>query len=107
MIFIATHLRGNILQPKSVNMPSQLHMRLKNCLQTILELETDMSSLQMRSEFESELETLKEYLSRIEQLSLAEDDVLRLERATANFLEELRIPLAQIARDQSKNRILQ
>lgn len=66
-----------------------------------------MSSLQMRSEFESELETLKEYLSRIEQLSLAEDDVLRLEKATANFLEELRIPLAQIAREQSKNRILQ
>lgn len=88
-------------------MPSQLHIRLKNCLQTILELETDMTSLQMRSEFQGELETLKEYLSRIEHLSLAEDDVLRLERATANFLEELRIPLAQISRESSKHRILQ
>lgn len=86
---------------------SQLHVRLKNCLQTILELETDMASLQMRSEFHAELETLKEYLNRIENIPLAEDDVLRLERATASFLDELRLPLAQIAHECPKGRILQ
>lgn len=88
-------------------MTSHLHIRLKNCLQTILELETDMASLQMRNEFQAELETLKEYLNRIENISLAEDDVLRLERATANFLEELRLPLAQISHENPKGRILQ
>lgn len=88
-------------------MTSHLYIRLKNCLQTILELETDMASLQMRNEFQAELETLKEYLNRIENISLAEDDVLRLERATANFLEELRLPLAQISHENPKGRILQ
>lgn len=88
-------------------MTSHLHIRLKNCLQTILELETDMASLQMRNEFQAELETLKEYLNRIENISLAEDDVLRLERATAKFLEELRLPLAQISHESPKGRILQ
>ncbi len=88
-------------------MNSLLHVRLKNCLQTILELEPDMSSLHMRTEFRTELETLKEYLNRVEDLDLAEEDVLRLERATANFLDELRLPLSQVRPDGRKNRILQ
>ncbi len=88
-------------------MNSLLHVRLKNCLQTILELEPDMSSLHLRTEFRTELETLKEYLNRVEDLDLAEEDVLRLERATANFLDELRLPLSQICPDGRKNRILQ
>lgn len=88
-------------------MNSLLHVRLKNCLQTILELEPDMSSLRMRTEFRTELETLKEYLNRVEDLDLAEEDVLRLERATANFLDELRLPLSQVRPDGRKNRILQ
>lgn len=86
---------------------NQLHVRLKNCLQTILELEPDMSSLHMRTEFRTELETLKEYLNRVEDLDLAEEDVQRLERATANFLDELRLPLSRVRRDGRKNRILQ
>ena len=88
-------------------MNSLLHVRLKNCLQTILELEPDMSSLHMRTEFRTELETLKEYLNHVEDLKLAEEDVLRLERATANFLDELRLPLSQVRQDGQKNRILQ
>lgn len=86
---------------------NQLHVRLKNCLQTILELEPDMSSLHMRTEFRTELETLKEYLNRVEDLDLVEEDVQRLERATANFLDELRLPLSRVRRDGRKNRILQ
>lgn len=86
---------------------NQLHVRLKNCLQTILELEPDMSSLHMRTEFRTELETLKEYLNRVEDLDLAEEDVQRLERATANFLDELRLPLSRVRRDGRRNRILQ
>ena len=88
-------------------MNNLLHVRLKNCLQTILELEPDMSSLHLRTEFRTELETLKEYLNRVEDLDLAEEDVLRLERATANFLDELRLPLSQVRPDGRKNRILQ
>ena len=66
-----------------------LQLRLKNCLQTILELEPDMAQLSLRVNFQQEIDTLKGYMSEIDQLNLSEEDVLRLERATALFLEEL------------------
>lgn len=88
-------------------MDSLLHIRLKNCLQTILELEPDMDVFWERAGFREDMEMLRTYLSRAEEMELAEEDVLRLERATAHFLDELRYPLANGRRSAGKKRILQ
>lgn len=68
---------------------SILQLRLKNCIQTILDLEPDMRSGTWGRCFGEELSTLREYLERIDRMDLAEDDVCRLESATAAFLAEL------------------
>ena len=41
--------------------------------------------------FDEELSTLKDYLQQVDQMNLAEEDVKRLEKATATFLAELRL----------------
>ena len=41
--------------------------------------------------FDQELNTLKDYLHQVDQMNLAEEDVTRLEKATATFLAELRL----------------
>lgn len=71
---------------------STLQLRLKNCIQTILELEPDMRAGIWGRHFDEELSTLKAYLLRVDAMDLAEDDVQRLETATAGFLSELRLP---------------
>ncbi|GHU92007.1 hypothetical protein AGMMS49974_01630 [Deltaproteobacteria bacterium] len=70
---------------------STLQIRLKNCIQTILELETDLSAEFLGSHFNNELTALKNYLQQVDNMMLAEDDVKRLEDATANFLAEIRL----------------
>ena len=70
---------------------STLQIRLKNCIQTILELEPDMKAGVWGRFFDSELTSLKDYLSQVDQMDLAEEDVQRLENATATFLAELRL----------------
>ena len=70
---------------------STLQIRLKNCIQTILELEPDMRSGIWGRHFDEELSTLKEYLQQVDHMNLAEDDVQRLENSTASFLAELRL----------------
>ena len=69
---------------------STLQLRLKNCLQTILELEPDMRSGRWGRSFDAELRTLRQYLRQVDQMDLAEDDVRRLETATTTLLAELR-----------------
>ena len=44
---------------------STLQIRLKNCIQTILELEPDMRSGIWGRHFDEELSTLKEYLQQV------------------------------------------
>ena len=70
---------------------STLQIRLKNCIQTILELEPDMRAGVWGRHFDEELSTLKDYLHQVDQMNLAEEDVTRLEKATATFLAELRL----------------
>ena len=70
---------------------STLQIRLKNCIQTILDLEPDMRAEIWGRHFDEELSTLKDYLRRVDRMNLAEDDVQRLENATASFLAELRL----------------
>ena len=69
---------------------STLQIRLKNCIQTILDLEPDMRAGIWGRHFDEELSTLKDYLQRVDRMNLAED-VQRLENATASFLAELRL----------------
>ncbi len=88
-------------------MINRLNIRLKNCLQTIIELEPDFQELRMCGEFEIELGTIKAYLNKIEDLDLAEEDVIRLEHATANLLDELRRPFDLLGKNTCKHRILQ
>lgn len=80
---------------------STLQLRLKNCIQTILELEPDMRAGIWGRHFDEELSTLKIYLQRVDAMDLAEDDVQRLETATAGFLAEL--GLSRKGRPQHKH----
>lgn len=88
-------------------MDSHLHVRLRNCLQTILDLESDMDALEGYSNFRADMETLKGCLDRVGQMQLIEEDVLRLESATAHILDELRFPLARLRQGRRHNRVLQ
>ena len=45
---------------------STLQIRLKNCIQTILDLEPDMRAGIWGRHFDEELSTLKDYLQRVE-----------------------------------------
>lgn len=86
---------------------SELHSRLKNCLQTILELEPALERVELRERFEHEFAMLKSYLEHLEQFSLKEDDVLRIEKATTSFLDELREPLLSLETERKSRRLLQ
>jgi len=72
------------------------HMaRISNCLETILELEPELEKIEFGKSLLDEFGVLKDFLGRIDTVSLNEDDVERVEAATANFLDELRGPLSQ------------
>jgi hypothetical protein len=88
-------------------MQEQLYSRLKNCLQTILDLEPDLARLRLPDTFRTELEALKMHLERVRHLDFREEDLRRLETATEKFLEELRLPFAHAQSLSSKNRVLQ
>ena len=74
-------------------MQEQRYNRLKNCLLTILELEPELERLQLPDAFRNELALLKQHLEKIEHIEFYEEDLQRLEIATAKFLDELRLPL--------------
>ena len=88
-------------------MQEQLYSRLKNCLQTILDLEPDLERLRLPDTFRTELEALKLHLERIRHFDFREEDLKRLEAATEKFLEELRLPFAHTKSLSSKDRMLQ
>lgn len=71
-------------------------MRLKNCIQTILELEPQMHTHGLEPYFAKEFSALRVFLDQIDRMNLLESDVERLESATATFLSELR-PSGRIA----------
>lgn len=88
-------------------MSRHLQLRLKNCLQTILELEPDLRALSVQEKFHEELKLIRNYLDRLEDMSLSEEEVTRLERATETFLGELRLPLARLHSQRPSSRLLQ
>lgn len=75
---------------------SQNHIiRITNCLQTILDLEPELEKLKLGKSLLDEFVFLKQFLEKIDRVDLSEDDVERIEHATANFLDELKTPFAQ------------
>jgi len=86
---------------------SVLHFRLSNCLQTILELEGDLERLQLGHVLLSEFSQLREFMDRIEMVEIDEEDVRRIEAATANFLEELQGPLGLSREGEGSHRVVQ
>lgn len=85
----------------------ELQSRLRNCLQTILELEPDLEDLDIGQELMKELTTLKSFMKKLDNVELEESDVLRIEKATANFLKELEGPLAIFRKQQAARHYLQ
>jgi len=88
-------------------MQEQRYSRLRNCLLTILELEPDLERLQLSDSFRNELALLKQHLEKIEQIEFYEEDLQRLETATAKFLDELRLPFSHIHPASARRGLLQ
>lgn len=70
-------------------------VRITNCLQTILDLEPQLENLELGEALLEEFNVLKSFLGKIDAVDVAEEDVERIEKATANFLQELEGALAQ------------
>lgn len=85
----------------------KLLMRITSCLQAILDLEPQLSRLDLGAAVLQEFETLKGFLRKVDSVELSETDVARIEEATAHFLHELTLPLSLVDEDQSPNRLLQ
>jgi hypothetical protein len=71
-----------------------LQARVYNCLQTILDLESDLDRAGMGENLLEELNEIKGLIHQTHHWDLKEADVLRIERATADFLREIEIPLS-------------
>lgn len=67
---------------------SVLQIRLKNCLQTILDMQPALRP-SSRDILAPDLRVLRVYLGRVEEMKLEESEVSRLERMTDQFLREL------------------
>ncbi len=85
------------------NRSLHLLMRLTNCLQTILDLEPQLQRLEYGHDLLREFETLKRFLVSVDRLDLREADVERIEDVTANFLDELRVPLSLVEKDNERD----
>ena len=81
---------------------SDLQMRLKNCLQTILELEPGMHA-KGEDSFDTEFSSIKSFLSHVDQMELAEEEVRWMEDVTVIVLSEL----AQLNPSGMPQRLLQ
>lgn len=82
---------------------NKLKIRLKNCIQTILELEPGMRN-QGGNFFDEDFLFLKTYLRRIDNMELAEEDVAKMESVVADFLSDTAFERAW---KNAKNRVLQ
>lgn len=89
------------------NTADNLTARVSNCLQTILDLESDLDRLQMGHVLIKEFKVLKSFLSKVERIDIQEQDVQRIESATENFLRELKSPLALLERERVRNYLVQ
>ena len=80
------------------NSANTLQLRLRDCIQTILEREPPMHDNGLEQVFARELDALRAFLEQVDGMTLVEADVCRLETATAVFLSELRPSMGPVAR---------
>ena len=73
---------------------SILQTRLQNCLRTILETEPSLTR-HFRANLADDFAELQKYLSMLEGMALAEEDVERMERLTAAFLRQASLACAR------------
>ena len=79
-----------------------LQIRLRNCLQTILEFESDLESLHKGEALLRDFSRLRELMVQLDnELMPTENDVRRVERATAALLHELEQPLNMLRERQA------
>ncbi len=95
---------GSLMSGKNI---PQLQLRLGSCLQAILDLEPELKTIQTAQPLLMELSVLKEIYGRLESLLIQEEDVRRIEEATANFFEELKGSVKQESLPRSGQRFLQ
>ncbi len=69
-----------------------LQTRLKNCLQTIIDLEPRLLKMTLGREMLQDFRTLKAFIKEVDSLSLSEEEVSRVENSTNIFLAELILP---------------
>ncbi len=74
-----------------------LHLRLRSCLQAILDLEQSFTETDLKNcaELRELFATLKESIGRLDEIHCESEDVERIEQAVAVFLREVK-PTAQI-----------
>lgn len=85
----------------------RLQLRLRSCLQAILDLEPELKNISSAEHLLTELSVLKEIYGRLETLLVQEEDVRRIEEATANFFAELKGSIKQESSARSGQRFLQ
>ncbi len=76
---------------------SVLQLRLQQCLQTILDLEPRMETFPKCAQFQEGMNVLKNSLATLKELHVTEDDVVRFEQATVNFIDEMWLPLQRFS----------
>ena len=74
-----------------------LTSRLRNCLLTILELEEVLEQTHLGPALQKEFAVLKQVMQRLENVTVEESDVCRIEAATSRFLAELKETLEGVS----------
>jgi hypothetical protein len=90
-------------------MESQRKARLMNCLQTILEMESQLRSLRESSSLLNELSSLRVLVDdlKLEQVQLDEKEIQRIEIATMFFLRELEVHFQSVREKSLPHGLLQ
>ncbi len=90
-------------------MESQKKARLLNCLETILEMESQLRSLHEAGALVTEITALRALIRdlELERTSVDEADIERIELATTIFLQELEVPFQYLETTRRADRLLQ
>lgn len=76
------------------DMSYSLQARLKECLQTVLDFEIQLEEQNMETSFTAELALFKDFVQKIDVITLSEEDVYRIESIVERVLLEFSdIPL--------------
>jgi hypothetical protein len=85
----------------------RLQIRLRSCLQAILDLEVELKANHLAEPLLAEFVVLKDIYNRMETLFIEEEDVRRIEDATSHFLAELKGSIRQESVSHAGQRFLQ